>query len=218
MIIHFADKLNKAIRRKNSRLCVGIDPDLDKLPSHLLCEALSKNSNRLDAAAWAVREFSLSVIKAVASHVPCVKVQVAYYECLGWRGMKVFDEVTRAATKEGLVVIADCKRGDIGATSDAYASGYLEGINVSGSNMEPYEIDAITVNPYMGSDAIEPFLSRAAAHGKGVFVLLRTSNPSGGQIQDLECNQKPVWEYVAEYIRRWANCVDLGENTDCFHG
>lgn len=212
MIGHFADKLSRAIQRKRSRLCVGIDPRFELLPGELVAKALDRTSSRAEAAAMAVRDFSLSVIEAVSPIVPCVKVQLAYFEALGWRGLKAFDEVTRAASDSGLVVIADGKRGDIGATSEAYARAYLGGFKICEKQIVPFETDALTVNPYMGGDAVLPFVKQAAENAKGVFVLVRTSNPSGAELQDRIVDGRPVWEHVADLVHEWGDVTRVGDS------
>ncbi len=179
--MHFADALTKATKEK-SPVCVGLDPQLSKLP-----EGIAKD-------AQGVLEFTKGIIDAVKDIAACVKPQLAFYEVLGWEGMKVFWETCSYAKEQGLLVIADGKRNDIGSTCDAYADAYL-------SKESP--VDALTVTPYLGSDGINPFIERCAKNDKGIFVLVKTSNPSSGEFQDLPTGDEVVHEYVAQLTESW---------------
>lgn len=179
--MHFADALTAAIKAK-SPICVGIDPALNKLPA-----GISK-----DAAG--VLEFSKGIIDEIAMIAACIKPQMAYFEVLGWEGMKVFWEVCEYAKKKDLLVIADGKRNDIGSTCEAYADAYL----FRGS-----PIDALTVTPYLGSDGITPFIERCTKNDKGIFVLVKTSNESSGEIQDITGGDEMVHEQVAQLTESW---------------
>jgi orotidine-5'-phosphate decarboxylase len=180
--MHFADLLTARVRA-TSPVCVGLDPQPSKLP-----EGISK-----DAAG--VLEFNKGIIDVIAGIAPIVKPQLAYYELLGWEGMKVFWETCAYAKEKGLLVLADAKRGDIGSTCEAYADAYL----YAGS-----PVDAMTVNPYLGSDGITPFIDRCAKHEKGIFVLVKTSNPSSGELQDLPAGDEVVHEHLAQLVESWA--------------
>lgn len=188
--MHFADALTEAIKAK-SPVCVGLDPDTKKLP-----EGISGDAE-------GVKEFCLGIIDATADIASCIKPQMAYFEILGWEGMKVFWEVCRHAKEKGLIVIADGKRNDIGSTCEAYADAYLN---------EFSPIDALTVSPYLGSDGITPFVERCAKNGKGIFVLVKTSNASSGDIQDLPCGDEAVHEHLARLVDAWG-LKNLGEET-----
>ena len=180
MPANFADRLLDAIAAKGSPVCVGIDPDLGKLPPEL---------SGKDAAR--VETFCLKVIDAVAETVPTVKPQIAYFERLGAAGVEVFWRVVSAATDAGLIVIADAKRGDIGSTAGEYAAAFF-GCDTP--------VDALTVNSYFGIDGLQPFMDFADA-GRGLFALVRTSNPSARQIQDFtDADGKTVFEHVAECV------------------
>ncbi len=179
--MHFGDHLTAAVRQK-SPVCVGLDPMIEKLP-----DGISR-----DAAG--VLQFGKAIIDAVKETASVCKPQLAYYELLGWEGMKAFWETCTYAQENGLMVIADAKRGDIGSTCEAYADAYL----FAGS-----PIDAITVNPYLGSDGILPFIDRAVKHDKGVFVLVKTSNVSSGEIQDLPIGDEVVHEQIAQLTEGW---------------
>jgi orotidine-5'-phosphate decarboxylase len=189
--MHAADRLTDAVRR-TSPVCVGLDPVPGKLP-----EGLSR-----DVAG--VQTFCEGIIDAVAGIASCVKPQMAYFELLGWKGMKAFWEVCAYAKERDLIVIADGKRNDIGTTCEAYADAYL----FTGS-----PIDFLTVSPYLGSDGVTPFIERAVRNDKGIFVLVKTSNPSSGEIQDLPVGDEAVHEYLAQLVEGWATTA-MGPETN----
>ena len=186
--MHYADQLHERISR-TSPVCVGLDPVIPKLP-----EGIAKNPQ-------GVKEFCIGIIDAVSGVASAVKPQLAYFELLGWEGMKIFFEICEYAKKKGMIVIADGKRNDIGATCDAYADAYL------GADAP---IDALTVTPYLGSDGVKPFMDRAHKNDKGIYVLVKTSNESSGEIQDLPTGDEAVHEHVAQLVESWATQV-LGE-------
>ena len=176
----FADRLAAEVERKRSQLVVGLDPNPDLLPVEL----------RGDVA-----RFCCGIVDAVAPYAVAVKPQLAFFEALGPRGMSAFDQVCAYARRAGLLVIADGKRGDVGSTARAYAEAYLEG--------DPPRADALTVNPWLGRDAIEPFLGAVRRGGVGIFVLVRTSN-AGGDVQDAVLKDgRPVWHHVAGLVEEW---------------
>ncbi len=187
----FGDALADRIA-KTSPVCVGLDPQLSKLPS-----SLPKTPE-------GVRAFCEGIIDATADIAACVKPQLAFYEVLGWEGMKVFFEVCAYAKSRGLLVIADGKRNDIGSTCEAYADAYL-------SADKP--IDALTVTPFLGSDSIQPFLKRCKENGKGIFVLVKTSNKSSGELQDLPVGDESLHEHLAQLVESWG-LSDLGPETN----
>jgi orotidine-5'-phosphate decarboxylase len=184
----FADRWVAAQRRLGHPLCVGLDPNTRTIPP-LFGDAASSP----EAAAAAAERFCLAGIERLAPRVAAVKPQSAYFECLGWRGLRALERVTRAAREAGLLVILDAKRGDIGATSDAYAETYLE-------RGAPLEADALTLHPYLGLEALEPFVARAETYGRALFVLVRTSNPGARDFQDLESGSEPLFVRVAETL------------------
>ena len=188
--MHFADRLTASIRAK-SPVCVGLDPDLAKLPDGIARDAAG------------VLTFGKAIIDAVKDTAAVIKPQLAFYEVLGWEGMKAFWETCAYAKDQNLLVVADAKRGDIGSTAEAYADAYL-------FNRSP--IDAITVNPYLGSDGINPFIERAVKHEKGIFVLVKTSNPSSGELQDLPAGDEVVHEHLAQLTESWA-AQQIGPDT-----
>jgi orotidine-5'-phosphate decarboxylase len=179
--MHFADMLTTATKEK-SPVCTGLDPIVEKLP-----EGVAKD-------ATGVLEFCKGIIDAVKDTAACVKPQLAYFELLGWEGMKVFWETCTYAKEQGLLVIADGKRNDIGSTCEAYADAYLHELS---------PIDALTVSPYLGSDGINPFIERCEKNGKGIFVLVKTSNPSSGELQDLPAGDQVVHEHLAQLVESW---------------
>ncbi len=189
--MHFADALTERVKAL-SPVCVGLDPQLAKLP-----EGIAKDPQ-------GVLEFGKGIIDAVKHIAPCVKPQMAFFEVLGWEGMKVFWELCRYAKEQDLIVIADGKRGDIGSTCEAYAEAYL---------YEGSPIDALTVNPYLGSDGIKPFLAQCVQNGKGIFVLVKTSNPSSGELQDLPAGDEAVHEHLAQLVESWG-AQHLGPETN----
>jgi len=193
----FPDRLAEAVERKRSQLLVGLDPRPDLLPVELAGGAhLSR-----DAAAEACGRFCCGIVDAVAPHVVGVKPQLAFFEALGPSGMRTLEEVCDYARAAGLVVLADAKRGDIGSTSRAYAAAYLEPRGEA-----PPLADAMTVNPYLGRDSLEPFLGACRRHGSGLFCVVKTSNEGGADVQDLVLSDgRPVWHHVALLVH------ELGE-------
>ncbi len=192
---NFADRLVEAIRRKRSVAVVGLDPRLDLLPAEIRQRHGATGAARPAAAARAILAFNKKVIDAVASHAVAVKPQSAFYEVLGHAGVETFEATCAYAADRGLLVVADVKRGDVPDTAEAYARAYLA------SPDSP--IDAITVNPLFGSDGTGPFLKAAAATGRGLFLLVHTSNPSSKEIQDLSVRGRPLYVALAEMVRGW---------------
>lgn len=180
--MHYADRLTAKVRA-SSPVCVGLDPVLDKLP-----EGISKDL-------LGMTTFCTGIVDAVKDVASSVKLNLAFFERYGWQGMKAFFDVCAHAKKQGLIVIADGKRNDIGSTCEAYADAYLG---------KDSPIDALTVTPYLGSDGIKPFLKRCTENGKGIYVLVKTSNPSSGEIQDLPTGDEAVHEHVAQLAESWA--------------
>ncbi len=174
---------------------VGIDPRLEQLPKKLRESFPDHRTGRAEA----IGAFSKEVVRAVAGCVPAVKFQAAFFERFGPEGMKGLWEAATLAKQLGLVVVLDGKRNDIGSTAEAYADAYL------GPEGESWDVDALTVNPYLGSDGITPFVDRGVKNGRGIFVLVRTSNPSAGEFQDLRSDGKPIYRHVAERLQEWAS-------------
>jgi orotidine-5'-phosphate decarboxylase len=198
---HFADRLCATTRAKKNSLCVGLDPRWDALPLELRDR---HGSGTLSAAAQALEEFCTRVLDVVAPLVGVVKPQCAFFEGCGPEGMAVLQRLLRRARDKGLITILDGKRNDIASTASAYADAAFSGVRL-GTNLHPvWDADAVTVNPYLGRDAVEPFLTSARRAGRGVFVLVRTSNPGAGQFQDLACDGRPLFLHVADAVGGWA--------------
>jgi orotidine-5'-phosphate decarboxylase len=193
---NFAVRLMAACERKRSACVVGLDPRPELLPAPLTPPTGADRA----AVADAVGRFCAGIIDAVAEQAVAVKPQIAFFEALGVRGLEAYAGAVRYAREKGLLVIGDAKRGDIGSTARAYADAHLR----PGAD---FEVDALTVNPWLGTDSVEPFLEAAAATGKGLFVLVKTSNPSGADFQDLESGGQPVHEHVAARVTEWGERV-----------
>jgi orotidine-5'-phosphate decarboxylase len=192
---HFADRLAEAIERKRSQLVVGLDPRPDLLPVELKGEAHLGRTQAADACG----RFCRGLIDAVAPYVVAVKPQVAFFEALGADGLRALEDVCAYGRSAGLQVIADAKRGDIGSTARAYATAFLES-----ANGKPPLADALTVNPYLGRDSLDPFLAACRRDGAGIFCVVKTSNPGGAEVQDLVLSDgRQVWQQVAELVAEW---------------
>ena len=191
----FGDRIAEAVERKRSQLVVGLDPALDLLPVEIRGEAHLGPAHAADA----VGRFCRGIVDAVAPYAVGLKPQLAFFEALGSDGMRALEEICAYARSAGLLVIADGKRGDVGSTARAYAAAFLEP-----RGTEPALADALTVNPYLGRDAVEPFLSACRRDGGGLFVLVKTSNAGGAEVQDLVLSDgRKVWQQVAELVRDW---------------
>lgn len=208
-MIHFADRLNAAIQKKHSVVCVGLDPRLEQLPAFIKKKKIVEHKNTFYAAAEAILEFNKGIIDAVFDLVPVVKPQIAFYEQYGHEGVRAYEETLIYARKKGLLTITDVKRGDIGSTAEAYAKAFLGKVNVFDKEVFSFDADAATVSPYLGYDGIKPFIEEAGKYGKGVFVLVKTSNASSGDLQDLEMKDgHTVYEIMAKYLESWgADCI-----------
>lgn len=192
----FGDRLAEAVARSGSSLVVGLDPDLPRLPRSILRDPRDAEDRELAAAA--ILAFNSQVLEEVAPFACAVKPQVAFYEQLGPHGVDCYEQTIALAHEYGLLVIGDIKRGDIGSTASAYANAHL------GSDADDAKADAVTVNPYLGTDSMSPFLSAVKEHQAGLFVLVRTSNPSAGELQDLPLrDSRLVHEAVADLVNQW---------------
>jgi orotidine-5'-phosphate decarboxylase len=199
--MHFADRLTNACKKKGNAVCVGIDPRWDMLP---LTIRQRHSGGTLEAMASAFEEFSLRVLDIVAPLVPIVKPQSAFFEACGPAGMLAQQKVLAEARSRGLLTILDNKRGDIATTAEAYADAALAGTLFENKRHPVWAADALTINPYLGRDAVEPFLASARKCDGGVFVLVRTSNKGAKQFQDLQSDGKPVYQHVAEAVAAWS--------------
>lgn len=206
MTTPFADRLAEAVRRAGTPLCVGLDPRWESLPRALRDR---HGPDTLEGVAAAVEAFCLRVLDLVAGRVGVVKPQSAFFEACGPAGLTALQRVIRRAKELGLVVILDSKRGDIASTAAAYADAAFAGTEVAGRRLPVWDADALTVSPYLGRDAVEPFLSAARSANRGLFVLVRTSNPGSGLFQDLDCGGRKLYQRVAAAVAEW-NAGGLG--------
>ncbi len=196
--------LVEGIKKKQAPILVGLDPMLSYIPQYLQQEAIKEHGETLEAAAEAVWRYNKEIVDAICDIVPAVKPQSAMYEQFGIPGLSVFQRTVEYCKEKGLVVIGDVKRGDIGSTSAAYAAGHLGKVQVGSTKLSVFDEDFITVNPYLGSDGIQPFIDVCREEKKGIFILVKTSNPSSGEFQDQKINGKPLYELVGEHVAEWA--------------
>lgn len=203
----YIERLHAAIRIKRNAVVVGLDPRLDSLPPDVLTAVRARGLGDLEFVAAAYEEFCSRVIDVVASLVPAVKPQAAFFEEAGPAGCAALGRVIRKARNAGLLVICDAKRGDIGTTAEAYARAYLAGADPDAA---PWGADALTVNPYLGKDTLEPFVAVARERGAGIYVLVRTSNPGAGTFQDLSTDGVPLYRRVAAVVEDLALATCAG--------
>src|SRR5215212_4136765 len=197
----FPDRLLAAIEAKGSPICVGIDPIFESFPDAVAGSGAKRDANDATAVIDAIYKFTTSVLRIVAPHVPCVKFQSAYFERYLWEGVEAYYSLIQEATELGLLVIGDVKRGDIGSTSGAYAAAHLADPPYD-EHEDTKSPDAITVSAFMGLDTIEPFVKTARDYGKGLFVLVRTSNPGSADFQDVKTEDgRTVSELLADHLR-----------------
>ena len=202
------NKLIQNIQKTEAPIVVGLDPMLKYIPEHITKKAFDEYGETLKGAAEAVWEYNKAIVDAVYDLIPAVKPQVAMYEQFGIPGMIAFKRTVDYCKEKGLVVIGDIKRGDIGSTSEAYAVGHLGKVRIGDKSYAGFDEDFVTVNPYLGSDGVKPFTSICAGEKKGIFVLVKTSNPSSGEFQDRLIDGKPLYELVGEKVRDWgAECM-----------
>ena len=202
------DTLVKNIQKTNAPIVVGLDPMLGYVPKHILDKVVKEHGETLEAAGAAIWEYNKGIIDAVYDLIPAVKPQIAMYEQFGIPGLVAFDKTVKYCQEKGLVVIGDVKRGDIGSTSTAYANGHLGSVTIGNTVCRGFDEDFITVNPYLGTDGIKPFVDVCKEEKKGIFVLVKTSNPSSGELQDKEVDGKPLYELVGSYVDKWGSeCV-----------
>jgi len=202
-LANFVDKLQAAIDKKKSFVCVGLDPRLNRIPEQIKDKIVAEYGQTKEAVGKIFLEFNKGIIDAVCEHVPVVKQQIAFYEQYGYEGIKAYEETIKYAQQKGLLVIADTKRNDIGSTAKAYADGYLGEVDFWDQSELGYGADALTVNGYLGIDGIQPFVDACDEYGKGLFVLVRTSNPSAGDLQDLESDGQKIYEVMADLVNDW---------------
>lgn len=202
------NKLIANIKKTNAPIVVGLDPMLSYIPEHIQKKAFAEYGETLEGAAEAIWQYNKGIVDAVADLIPAVKPQIAMYEQFGLPGLNAFVKTVNYCKEKGLVVIGDIKRGDIGSTSEAYAAGHLGKVAVGSKEYYPFGEDFATVNPYLGSDGVKPFIKVCKEEKKGIFVLVKTSNPSSGEFQDREVDGRPLYEIVGEKTAEWgAECM-----------
>ena len=197
------DVLQDKIKAKKNPTVAGLDARVEHIPPSILKKHMDRHGQTLEAAAGAVLEFDKGLIDALADVVPAVKPQSAYFEMLGWRGMKALEEVVAYAKEKDLFVIADVKRGDIGTTAAAYSQAWLGTTQVGDASCPVFDADCVTLNGYMGSDSIKPFLNDCTQRDKCAFVLAKTSNPSSMELQDIVAGDRLVYTVMGDLIQRW---------------
>ncbi|MBQ1352118.1 MAG: orotidine-5'-phosphate decarboxylase [Oscillospiraceae bacterium] len=206
------DVLQDKIRAMKNPTVAGLDPKLEYIPPHILEHQIALHGTTLRAAAEAVLAFNCGLIDALCDIVPAVKPQSAYYEMLGSCGIEALERTIQYAKSKDLFVIADIKRGDIGSTAAAYSQAYLDCVSIGSETFEPFPCDAVTVNAYLGSDGLRPFLETCEKRDKCIFALVKTSNPSSGELQDLIAGDRFVYTVVGDLIQR------LGKGTEGQYG
>ena len=198
------DSLIEKIIKMQSPICVGLDTSFSYLPEDMQKDKSGKKITSASLVAEKIFEFNKNIIDSIFDIVPAVKVQVAYYEEYGYDGMQAFYQTLEYAKKKGLFVIADCKRNDIGSTASCYSRAYLGEVELGGKKTRPFPADMLTVNGYLGLDGIQPFLDDIKNHDKGIFVLVKTSNPSSGELQNLKLeNGEYIYERMGALVEKW---------------
>ncbi len=197
------DVLIEKIKKTGNPTVAGLDPKLEYVPEEMKKAAFSEYGNGFEGAANAILRFNKALIDCLCDIVPAVKPQSAYYEMYGVCGIRTLCETIEYARSKGMYVIVDAKRGDIGATSEAYATAYLGETNLDGAFAPAFGADSMTVNPYLGTDGVKPFADLCEKNGKSIFVLVKTSNKSSGELQDLMVDGKPIYEYIADLVNQW---------------
>lgn len=205
------NELVKKIKQLDAPIVVGLDPMLDYVPDQIKKKAFNEFGETLKGAGEAVWQYNKGIIDSTYDLIPAVKPQIAMYEQFGVEGLTAFEKTCEYAKKKGLVVIGDIKRGDIGSTSSAYAVGHAGQVQVGSRKYRGFDEDFLTVNPYLGSDGILPFIDVCKEEKKGLFILVKTSNPSSGEFQDQLVDGKPLYELVAEKVAMWGES-HMGEN------
>ncbi|WHH59538.1 orotidine-5'-phosphate decarboxylase [Petroclostridium sp. X23] len=197
------DVLIEKIKEKNNPSVIGLDPKVEYVPGFIREKCYEQYGKTLKGAAQAILEFNKNLIDGLFDIIPAVKPQAAYYEMYGYEGVRVLHETVEYAKSKGLYVIADIKRNDIGSTAEAYSSAYLGTTDIDGIQTNAFQSDSVTVNPYLGSDGIEPFINDCNKYNKSIFVLVKTSNKSSGELQDLTVDGEMLYEKVAALVNQW---------------
>lgn len=197
------DRLIEKIKKTQAPVVVGLDPMMKYIPEQIKKKAFAEYGETLEGAAEAVWQYNKGIVDAVCDLIPAVKPQIAMYEQFGIPGLAAFKKTVDYCKEKELVVIGDVKRGDIGSTSEAYAVGHLGKVNVGTKAYYGFDEDFVTVNPYLGSDGVKPFIKVCQEENKGIFVLVKTSNPSSGEFQDRLIDKRPLYEIVGEKVAEW---------------
>ncbi len=197
------NKLVEKIKQTHAPIVVGLDPMLNYIPEHIQKAAFAECGETLEGAAEAIWQYNKGIVDATYDLIPAVKPQIAMYEQFGIEGLKAFKKTVDYCKSKDLVVIGDIKRGDIGSTSAAYAVGHLGSVQVGSKSYVPFDEDFVTVNPYLGSDGVKPFIEVCKENKKGLFILVKTSNPSSGEFQDQLIDGRPLYELVGEKVAEW---------------
>ena len=197
--------LIEKIKKTNAPIVVGLDPMMNYIPEHIQKKAFAEYGETLKGAAEAIWQYNKGIVDAVYDLIPAVKPQIAMYEQFGLPGVEAFQKTVDYCKEKGLVVIGDIKRGDIGSTSEAYAVGHLGKAMVGSQALYGFNEDFVTVNPYLGSDGVKPFIKVCKEEKKGIFVLVKTSNPSSGEFQDQIIGEKTLYQLVGEKVAQWAD-------------
>lgn len=202
------DQLVAKIKKTQAPIVVGLDPMLNYIPEQVQKKAFEEKGETLAGAAEAIWQFNKAIVDTIYDLIPAVKPQIAMYEQFGVEGIIVFKKTVDYCKEKGLVVIGDVKRGDIGSTSEAYAVGHLGKVQVGSQTYAGFDEDFATVNPYLGSDGVKPFIKVCKENNRGIFVLVKTSNPSSGELQDKLVDGKPLYELVGKMVDEWGNdCI-----------
>lgn len=200
------NRLVAQIKKTGAPIVVGLDPMMKFIPEHIKEKAFAEFGETLEGAAEAIWQYNKAIVDAIYELVPAVKPQIAMYEQFGLPGLSAFYKTVQYCKEKGLVVIGDIKRGDIGSTSEAYAVGHLGKVQVGSRSYYGFDEDFVTVNPYLGSDGVNPFIKVCKEEKKGIFVLVKTSNPSSGEFQDrqiADAGNRPLYEVVGEQVAKW---------------
>ncbi len=214
------NQLVQKIQKLQAPIVVGLDPMLSYVPEHIKAKAFAEYGETLEGAGEAIWQFNKEIVDKTWDLIPAVKPQIAMYEQFGIPGLVAYKKTVDYCKSKGLVVIGDVKRGDIGSTSEAYAVGHLGKVTVGSNQFAAFDEDFATVNPYLGSDGINPFIKVCQKENKGIFILVKTSNPSSGEFQDQLVNGRPLYELVGEKVAQWGEqCMgDTYSNVGCVVG
>ena len=205
------DRLIEKIIRLDNPTVVGLDPKLEYIPEYILSKNFEQYGETLEAAAESLFEFNKGIIDAVCDIVPAVKPQCAYYEMYGWQGVRALYRTVSYAKEKGMFVITDGKRNDIGTTMAAYSDAHLGNVRIGSKTVTPFGADALTVNGYLGTDGIKPLLSVCEKTDTGIFVLVKTSNASSGELQDQPMNNSTLYQVMGDMCEKWGDMLEIGK-------